>query len=72
MIEFYFRLGMSYNDIMKRLALRGIITERQLNRSLRANLLYRRRYDLDDRIDFIVQQVQHSRWGNGYRWMYMK
>ena len=59
MIEFYFRLGMSYKDILKSLALQGtIITERDLNRILRARLLYRRRYDLDAGIDFIVAQLQ--------------
>lgn len=34
-----------------------IITERHLNRILRAKLLYRHKYDLDAGIDFIVNQL---------------
>ncbi|CAL9702157.1 unnamed protein product [Knipowitschia caucasica] len=72
-IEFYFRLGMSYKDILKSLALQGtIITERHLNRILRARLLYRRRYDLDAGIDFIVDQLQGPGKDHGYRWMFTK
>ncbi len=48
MVELYFRLGMSYKDILKSLALQGIVlSERHLNRILRARSLHRRRYDLD-------------------------
>ncbi|CAL9706651.1 unnamed protein product [Knipowitschia caucasica] len=72
-IEFYFRLGMSYKDILKSLALQGtIITERHLNRILRARLLYRRRYDLDAGIDFIVDQLQGPGKDHCYRWMFTK
>ena len=54
MIEFYFRLGMSYKDILKSLALQGfIISESHLNRLLRARSLHRLSYDLDAGIDFI-------------------
>ena len=39
---------MSYKDILKSLVLQGIvITERHLNRILRARMLYQGRYDLD-------------------------
>ncbi|KAM9735041.1 uncharacterized protein ACNS7B_014401 [Menidia menidia] len=73
MIEFYFRLGMSYKDILKSLALQGtVITERHLNRILRARLLYRRRYDLDAGIGFIVDQLQGPGNNHGYRWMFTK
>ena len=75
MIEFYFRLGMSYKDILKSLALQGFIisdSERHLNRLLRARSLHRRRYDLDAGIDFIVDQLQGSGKDHGYRWMYTK
>ena len=59
MTEFYFRLGRSYKDILKSLALQGtIITERNLNRILRARLLYRRTYDLDTGIELIIDQLQ--------------
>lgn len=38
-----------------------IITERHLHRILRARLVYRRRYDLDAGIDFIVELWKGSR-----------
>ena len=72
-IEFYFRLGMSYKDILKSLALQGfIISERHLYRLLRTRSLHRRRYDLDAGIDFIVDQLQGCGKDHGYRWMYTK
>ncbi|KAL3976399.1 hypothetical protein ACER0C_022285 [Sarotherodon galilaeus] len=49
-----------------------IITERHLNRILRAKLLYRRKYDLDAGIDFIVNQLQGPGKDHGYRWMFTK
>ncbi|XP_041864801.1 uncharacterized protein LOC121654649 [Melanotaenia boesemani] len=64
---------MSYKCILKSLALQGtIISERHLNRILRARLLYRRRYDLDTGIDFIVDQLQGPGKDHGYRWMFTK
>lgn len=60
--EFYFRLGMSYRDILRSLAVDGtIITERHLHSILRARSLYRRRYDLDAGIAFTVDQLQGPR-----------
>ncbi|XP_019206659.1 uncharacterized protein LOC109196682 [Oreochromis niloticus] len=47
-----------------------IITERHLNRILRAKSLYRRKYDLDAGIDFIVNQLQGPGKDHGYRWMF--
>ncbi|XP_042069377.1 uncharacterized protein LOC121812132 [Haplochromis burtoni] len=73
LIEFYFRLGMSYKCILKSLAMQGtIIMERHLNRILRAKSLYRRKYDLDAGIDFIVNQLQGPGKDHGYRWMFTK
>ena len=73
LIELYFSLGMSYKDILKSLVLQGIIiTERHLHRILRARILYRRRYDLDAGIDFIVDQLKGPGKDHGYRWMYTK
>ena len=73
MVEFYFRLGMTYKDILKSLALQGfIISERHLHRLLRARSLHRRRYDLDAGIDFIVDQLEGFGKDHGYRWMYTK
>ena len=43
-----------------------------VNRILRSRLLYRRKYDLDAGIDFIVDQLQGPGKDHGYRWMYTK
>lgn len=73
LIDFYFNLGLKYKDIIKTLHLHGIsLTERHLHRLLRARNIYRRRYDIDAGIDFILQQLQGPGKDHGYRWMYTK
>ncbi|KAF6721335.1 hypothetical protein FQA47_004064 [Oryzias melastigma] len=73
LIKVYFQMGMNYKDILQSLALHGIIvSERHLYRLLRGMRLERRRYDLDEAIDFIVEQLQGDGQDHGYRWMYTK
>ncbi|KAJ0060283.1 hypothetical protein NL108_007790 [Boleophthalmus pectinirostris] len=73
LIAFYFNLGLKYKDIVKTLDFHGVsISERHLNRLLRARNLYRRRYDLDSGIDFIIEQLRGPGKNHGYRWMYVK
>ncbi|KAF6722217.1 hypothetical protein FQA47_016494 [Oryzias melastigma] len=73
LIKVYFQMGMNYKDILQSLALHGIIvSERHLHRILRGMRLERRRYDLDEAIDFIVEQLQGDGQDHGYRWMYTK
>ncbi|XP_049322555.1 uncharacterized protein LOC125806138 [Astyanax mexicanus] len=74
LIRFYFDLNMPYDDIVSSLAQQGIsISKRQLKRFLRVSDLYRRRYDnIEEVIDFIIDQLQGSGRMHGYRWMYTK
>lgn len=60
LIKLYFRLGMSYQDMLTIIALQGIIvSKRHLRRVLRACALYHWQYaDLEDAIDFIVGQLE--------------
>ena len=74
LIEFYFRLGLTYVEILALLACRHnyVLSERSLHRLLRERDLYRRRNqsDLLDVACFIEEQLCQSGGLHGYRWMH--
>ena len=74
LIEFYFRLGLTYVEIFALLACRHnyVFSERSLHRLLRERDLYRRRNqsDLLDVACFIEEQLCQSGGLHGYRWMH--
>ena len=75
-IIFYFSLGLSYSDILWFLAVDHnlIISLRTLKRRLSQLRLFRRKHKspLIDVASFIQEQISHSGFQHGYRWMYQK
>ncbi|XDV33831.1 hypothetical protein PO909_004099 [Leuciscus waleckii] len=74
-ITFYFKLGMSYKDIVRSLALRHgyVISERHMKRILKLNGLFRRTFaDLNEILGFIIDQLNGPGRLHGYRWMHTK
>ncbi|XP_062317543.1 uncharacterized protein LOC134021084 [Osmerus eperlanus] len=76
LVELYFHLGFTYNDIKSLLASRHhyIISERHLKRILKLCRLFRRKgyTHLDQVITFSHEQLQASGQLLGYRWMFTK
>lgn len=75
-IEFYFNLGLKYEDIRVALARRHnyIISLRHLKRILAEMGLNRRKEysSVGELVEFIRNQLQYSGQLHGYRWMYAK